>query len=302
VAGIFPKLSDLSGVYNVLVVAAPTTNPRALGPLRLALTVHPTNGKFRTISVGNIDVVSYADRQQGQSRIVIDDSTIHLADGQVRVWGRRSEHAGATTQEAGPVASQLEIQMARLDLEQVLRAFRPEEKPTPGRVSGSFVFAGALSSPQRMYASGTVRLTDSDIGNIEPFSSIYNTLNLRFGQREPDGRGYAELRLQGDLLQINNARYRIGGAELRMNGEIDQLWKAPESPIRGRAIASVQPFADWKIPLIKEAGEFFATVQSGVFAFDLSGTLAHRKTTQAAVGETANIFRDLLGMRAPEDE
>jgi hypothetical protein len=303
VAGIWPAVSDISGTYNVLFVAAPATNPRALGPLRLSLTVHPTNGKFRTLPVGNIDVVAFADRQDGLSRLVIDDSTINVADGEVRVWGRRSQHAGATTNEARPVSSQLEIQLSQLDLNQIIHAFKPDEKPTPGRVSGSFVFAGTITNREQLFGSGTMRLTDADVGNVEPFSTIYNFLNLRFGQRAPAGRGYAELRLQGDLLQIDNAFYRIGGADVRMSGDIRDIWKAPQSPIRGRAIASAQPFAEWKIPIIKETGDFFAALTSGtVGAFEIGGTLAHRKTTPAAVADTANIFRQLLGMHPREDQ
>ncbi|HTL28515.1 MAG TPA: hypothetical protein VL282_04820, partial [Tepidisphaeraceae bacterium] len=106
-AGIWPQLSELEGNYNALIVAAPSQDPRALGPLRLSLTVHPTGGKFRTIEIGNIDVVAFADRSQGQSRFVIDDSMLNVADGQVRVWGRRSRHSGATTQEVGPVSTQV---------------------------------------------------------------------------------------------------------------------------------------------------------------------------------------------------
>jgi hypothetical protein len=302
VAGIWPKLSELSGVYNALVTVSPTTDPRALGPLRLSLTVHPTNGKLRDVSIGNIDAVAYADRQDGQSRIVIDDSMLNIADGEVRVWGRRSQHAPPTTGESRPVSTQLELQLSQLDLNQIIHAFRPDGKPVPGRVDGSFVIAGNLNERERLYGSGNVRISKSDVGNSKLFSQIYRFLNLQFGQRAPDGHGYAELRLQGDLLEINNARYRIGGAEIRMNGTVNQLWEAPNSPIHGRAIASVQPFADWKIPLIKEASQFFATIQSSVAAFNISGTIGDPHTTFAAVSEAGDIFKDLLGIRTHEEE
>jgi hypothetical protein len=302
VAEIWPQVSDLSGKYNALFTLAPTTDPRALGPLRLSLTVYSQNARFRTISVGNIDVVAFADRQDGRSRLVIDDSVLNLADGQVRVWGRRSQHAGPTTNEAGPVSTQVELRFSNLNLNQIIHAFKPNEKPTPGRVAGSFVLTGKLNEFAKLFGTGNIRLSDSDIGNVEPFTTIYNFLNLRFGQHAPEGRGYAELRLDGDQLEISNAHYRIGGAEVRMSGTIQQLTKAPDSPIHGRAIASVQPFSDWKIPFIKEAGAFFATIQSGtVGAFRISGTLANRRTTPAAFSDAANIFRELLGMQTTEE-
>lgn len=304
VAGIWPKLSELSGVYNALATVSPTTDPRALGPLRLSLTVHPTNGKLRDLSIGNLDVVAYADRQEGQSRFIIDDSMLNIADGQVRVWGRRSQHPGPTTGQAGPVSTQMEVQFSQLDLNQIVRSARPDDKkPVPGRLDGSFVIAGNPRERDRLYGSGSVHLTRSDLGNSKLFAGIYDFLNLRFGQRPPDGHGYAELRLQGDLLQVDNGSYRIGGAEIRMNGTIEKLYEIPNSPIRGRAIASVQPFADWKIPIIKEASEFFATIQtSTVGAFRISGTVGDPKTTPAAFGETADIFKELLGIRTHEEQ
>jgi hypothetical protein len=199
----FPEnevLVGLGGRFSGRARLSPSNSPRALEPLRLQVEVASDAGRYRTIDVGPMRISAFTNLD----RFVVQDSpenptTLELAGGLVRVWGRLSllkpgDELDATATTQPLVLSQMQVSFGRLDLDQIVHAFTPDADPMPGRLSGSFEAlagtrprrrAGEGRSGQtllekvvrRVNVDGRVELTEAELGNLDVVAFFYNALN-----------------------------------------------------------------------------------------------------------------------------
>ena len=276
IPGFFPEnaaLVGLNGRFSGRARVGPAAGARPLEPVRIQGEVTSNGGKYRSVDVGPIQFSMFTNFD----RLVIEDSaenptTLALAGGLVRVWGRLTrlepgEELNVTAASRPLFLSQMQVSFGRLDLDQIVHAFKPDADPMVGKLSGSFEALagtrprrrpGAPPSGQgpfekvvrRITADGRVDLVESDLANLDVVAALYNALSVSPDAKQPEGRGGLTFHLEDGLISLNDVRYFNRGTEIRAIADIDEVWRMPDSPVEGTAVGTARPFRDIKLPFL----------------------------------------------------
>jgi hypothetical protein len=217
-----------------------------------------------------------------------DPSLIRVADGIVRIWGRVGRHL------SGEVFPAIELNLDRLSLDQIVQAVNPKADPTPGRVSGTVRLFGTPQEKDRMFGTGHLELTDSDIGNVPLLRELYNAMRLGSPPSRPIGEGSCDLFLEASTLTISNARYFNRGADARLRVELQDVWKFGRSPIYGSAVGSLRPFKNLKLPFMADVDEVLNVLQSNVTSAILEGTVTNHNVRLVPFSELNTAMKSFL--------
>ena len=321
-ADMVPQLEGLTGTYAGAVALAPATGQRALEPLRLTVGVTPDDGKFRALEVGPMKLSAYLNLREnfGLERVVLDAAPdeiraaqrreaemdrdgvplvdrplswndIRVADGRIRLWGRRGRHGADDVVQTHVIAD-----FFRLDINQLVHAVKPEAEPMPGRLSGSMTVHGNPKQPDLVLGQGHVEITESDLANIDALALLYNLTRVGQSTSAPIGNGSLDVTLQASTLSLQNIRYFNRGVQARSSSiDISDVWRMPDSPIFGFIVGSVRPLKDLKLPLLADVDQVMNAVQAGgVNTVRVDGTVADPKPRTAALDEVGDAFKRFL--------
>ncbi len=136
----FPSLRGMGGTLKGSARLAPSTDPRALGPLRLNIDTAWTEGFYRTVPLSDLHLEAYLQMEPGTldpQRIVLadtldEDSVLHMADGNVHLWARATRHDNDLW------TTQSQVRFDSLQLDPIVHAFDAKAPKLPGRLKGSF--------------------------------------------------------------------------------------------------------------------------------------------------------------------
>jgi len=280
-----PAIEGLEGVSSGRLAIAKSTDPRALGPLRLDVESRIAGGRFReTLEIDGFDLHGYADPQ----RVILDRGGVGLADGRLGLWARSQMH-GDRRYGHGLLF------VENLELDQLLRAVNPDLSPTPGRLNGRITVGSYLGALDRSFGTGEIYLSDADLGTLPVFDFLYNLLRLEFSpEAAPTGYGLAEVRLEGTTLEISRLEYFNRGTDVAGSLTVADLTMGGESPIDGVAVGAVRPFRDLDLPLFGDLDRLVAALQTDAVAVEIDGTLADREVRQAVFADVGATIQRIL--------
>jgi hypothetical protein len=286
-----PELGGLAGQFTGSLKLGPTdraADRRATGPFTVLGNFSSAGGDYKGVQIGGATFAIYAD----YDRAVLDRFTWDLAKGQMKGWARVTNYGHR------PFAH-LDLSFEKLDLDQIVRAARPkgqEHKPTPGLLAGGLKVAGDAFTPQgRQMASGeaSVRVTESDLANVDIVNFLYSVMSVKLGQQAPAGRGFATARLEGKRLEIPVVRYSNRGVDLWASGAVVDVFQGTNSPIEGSAAGSARPLKDLKLPFMDDVDKLISALQGGLVTVSIGGTVGEpnpRVITFAQAGEAFRRF------------
>ena len=306
IASIFPRLNGIAGRFGGSAKLGPSVDPRALEPVRLDVVLDSYGGSYKGAAVGDGSFTAFMNYEMGEAktpgvgdrfRIVMSDtqedpSLIRFADGIVRIWARFGRHRGVRTP-----AGQLTLDLDRLSLDELVRIGQPDTDPKPGRISGTINLYGSPTDVARMSGIGTIRITDSDLVNLDVFEFLYSKMNvLNWGNDKPQlrGHGSVDLRFEADALYVNNVRYVNRGTEIRATAVVRDVWQVPQSPIEGTAVGSVRPFSSIELPFLADVDDVLAVIQRDVTSVNVEGFVADPKIQPIPFGEIGAGMRSLI--------
>jgi hypothetical protein len=320
-ADLIPSLEGLHGAYDGALTLDPATDPRALAPLRLRVQLTPgEDAAFRTVAVRPSKLSAFLDLASNFSlqRVVLDElpsedrderereaeldvkkvpasqrpvgwNDIRIADGRIRLWARRAQHAGGAEQ------THVIATLSELDLDQIVHAFKAKSDPMPARVNGELILHGESGNRDSILGSGHITLNRSDLANWDVLAVLYNIMSLGTAPKEPNGNGTLSLSLQNSNLAIDNAHYFNRGAEVWSSGVvIRDIWKLPNSPIDGYVVGSARPLSALKLPFLADVDQIFAVLQSSLSAVKIEGTVGEPKVTQSTFADVGAGLKQFL--------
>ena len=102
-------------------------------------------------------------------------------------------------------------------------------------ISAFIKFGENAGFVQVTYSDGTVTYTATNGASLGVTGGVGGKMDI--GELEPSGSGRAELRLEGETIELSRLRYFNRGTEIRAMATIDDVWRLPQSPITGTAVA-----------------------------------------------------------------
>lgn len=285
---LYPSLEGLAGKTTGRLRLLPADEPKPLEPTRLNMLVRVENGRFNRLKFDDLSAVAYI----GPNRVLLDKSRIELADGIVKVWGTyrtREKHSFL----------QLDVDARRLDLTELRRAHDPDAEPIAGKLSVTGQAAGPLSGNteedvKRWFGKGVLSVTEADLAGSSVVGALYTVLSLNLGSGRPEGKGGANLRLEGGQLLIEQARFFNRGVEFGGNFAIENVEKAAESPLSGKAAASLQPLRGLPLPGARDFSEILGDLQGEIAAVRIGGTVGEPDVQPASFENLTGGFVEVL--------
>ena len=265
-------------------------------------------------------------------RVVLDDrpghdSTIEIAGGVARLWGRLSRRPGQLW------ATQSQIRLENLNLDQIVHAADPTSAPAPGRLGGNIMLlydtaqkssrvidSGRKKPPaapttrpvspafrrfvENVYGEANLTLDESSIAALPVISQLYDVMSLGASSRRPTGNGNIAGRLENGTLTMNRFRYFNRGLEVRSQLVSPEMWYFPDNNVNATAVGSLQPLKAIKLPFFGDLQGILDVLQKNLttVATTPDATWRTLRTSVrpipfAAAGEDirAFIFGDLNG-------
>jgi hypothetical protein len=319
-ADLLPELATLSGSFSGQATLDPATAERALEPLRLTVGITPVDAKFRAVAVGPMKLSAFLNigPKFSVERIVLDElpsehrareqrerelderkikpsdrplewNDLRLADGRVRLWGRRNEH------ESGGVQTHIIADFSDLNVDQIVRSIVLNGKEVPGRATGQLVLHGDPQQRDLLFGEGHVDLTHSDLANIKAFAFLYNAMHIGGAPKTPIGYGSLDLSLQASTLRFESLRYFNRGTEARSDAiEIGDVWHMPHSTVAGYLVGTARPLEGIKLPFLADADKILSVVQSGLTTVKIQGTIENYNVSLGALSEVGEGLRQLI--------
>ena len=283
VAAFIPNGNGLTGQLSGSAHLAPIDNSRSLGASIITARVLPKDFRYKSLDIGSIDIESYFDG----TRFVLNNSTVHVAGGEIRLWARSTPHADDVR------SSQIQIDFHHLDINELDQAFDANPKPMPGKLDGSFVVIGSMNDRDSLFGQGSVSVYESNLANLGAIRGLYNLMHL--GQ--PDGNtgaGGFNVRLDHNIVSLENARYFNRGVEVRAAAMIHNVWHLPDSPLEGTLIGSLRPLKDIKLPFFADADHVMNALQQNVTTVKVMGTARKYDVVPSSFNEVGDTMRGLL--------
>ncbi len=278
-----PQFERFQGaVSGSLVVDQVGGQARAPEPMRLVLDADVVEGRFGAARIGVCHVVGYL----GAARLLIDEANLRILGGRLDARARISRHAGT-------YFGSLAADFNDLSLDQLVHVIDPNAGLYAGLLSGD---ATILLSPDPLSLGGQaeIHLAQADLLNNSVVATLYDTLNLRFGQQQPTGAGEIDIQLEGSAVAIPSFLYFNRGVEIRGAGRIGAVNRGTESPVDGYAVASTRVLKGIELPGVKDLDRLLASLQTGTASVKIGGTLGSVEVNVVPLPDVLGSFRRLL--------
>lgn len=287
---VYPVLDDVQGRFAGTLSVHPSSGERPLGATEIKFALRPTDARFRSISLGPVDAVAYATYDSTeQFRIVTESVALNVAGGSIKPFARLSRD------QSGAIGQLVTVDFEKLDLDQLVRSFDDDGKPISGRLAGTAQLFGVAQSIDTLSGAGTIRLTESDLGNFGPVSALYSILSVGTAGSQPTGEGAISVQLEGGNLRINEASYFNRGVDARAYGTVRVAADLESASIDNViVIGSLQPLRAIKLPLFGDLNDVLSTLQSSVTALEVSGPIKQPKIRQVGLTEVGSTFRKII--------
>ncbi len=325
--GEFSDLAEpLRGMSSGSMIIERDDSPRAHEPMRMLVEGNVEGGSIRAITIGRkglehglmpqeeLDDVSpiretveaetgaepeeidrpeepadfEAELHFSPQRIVLDRAVLQAVDGEIRVRGRVSRHDGT------PYVH-LIFNLNDLDLEQLVHAAELTTDPVPGRVSGTASLGGYLDENPRLFGRSRMELSQSDLIALPGFSQVFSALRLEVGTIDPTGVGVAELRLEGNALEIYRITYFNRGTDIIARLRVEDITRGDQSEITGLAVGVIRPLADITIPFLDLLDRLIDAVQRDAASVRIRGTVREPQTEVVPLREVMGAIERLIG-------
>jgi hypothetical protein len=311
-AALFPQLTGLSGTLRGAASVDPAAARHPLEPLAFHLQTTFDQGHYRALSVGVFNLNGFMNTR----RVVLDDrpgheSTLDIADGNVRLWGRFAHP------EPKVFSSQAELRLSNLDLNEIANAIHPQTKPTPGKLGGDIMLlyntraapppppsgapaTGHVASPamrefmRTVYGETRLDLTESNMVTLPILSDLYTIFSLGRVSAGHHGHGSAEARLEDGTLFVSNIHYFNSGFDSLMQVKSPDMWDFPYNNVEGAAVGSVRPFRALKLPVISDLESALGALQGSLYSARLGGTWHDIQRTPITLSNLGREMQDLL--------
>lgn len=228
-------------------------------------------------------------------------SVMKIANGSILMWGRLTRHQPVVQDNVFSPAkrvptwiSLLEFEFDHLNLNQLVQAADPTAEPMIGNLAGHFRIGGSTrveprvkaerlaqeedpleKLTKRLTAEGSVRITESNLLNLDVVSALYGLMNVGADMSGPSGRGRASFRMENGTFALTQMRYFNLGTEIRATASVQDVWKMPQSPLSGSAVALARPLKNFKIPFMEvmSLDQIFSALQSNLTSVQIGGTV-----------------------------
>ncbi len=272
---LFPTLRvlhNMRGGFHGTLSAGPTHSTHPLAPMALFLKLNSNGARLGAMNFGAILLHAMISKHS----LVINHSSIGLANGTVRPWARLSRHSG------GFYSTQLNLHFTDIDLAQITRTVKPRALPVPGLLSGRISVIATPGRWNAAFGQGSIRITNSDLIHTTIMAALYSLLHVQTGTVAAVGHGHATWRLENGNAHITYLHYTDRGASTLATGTISDIWKMPESTISGYVVGTVQPFGNIHIPFVPQTKAILDALESNVSTIEVGGTWQNPKATPVA--------------------
>lgn len=278
--------ANLKGTASGSLEVTPSTDPRALEPLRIGLDLRIVDGSVHRLQLGNISLVAFA----GPERVILDESDLALAGGSINIWSRLSRHGKEPFLLVNLLGKDL-------DVNQLVHAMSATIAPTPGRLDVRASGGGYLNSPHRAFGEALVEARNADLQPLPAFAVLYNILNIDIGKPAPEGEGMVNLRLEGDALRVARLQYFNRGTDINGAGRIENIWEGTNSQIEGGLVATLRPLKKSKIPFGPELDRVLNGVLGGAASVKLTGSARSPEIKVVPLEAVVSFFQGVFGIR-----
>lgn len=294
---IFPIAEGLSGRLAGSLELGPSRNPRPLGPMQLDLKISSEQGKWRALKLKSADLTAYYDRNttNHEQRFIVDNSYLTIADGDIRVFARASQHP--LNDPSGSPAEwslNLDLDGRNIDLDQLVHVNGSDAPNTPGRLETKFTLLGNPADPTKWVGQGFAKLTDTDLADNAIIGTLYSLMSVKLGPKIPTGTGNTTFRMENGNLDITSFYYFNRGVEARGTGRITDLWQLGNAEMSGFVIGSVRPLKDLKIPFAADLDQILTTFQRGATTVRVAGTIQKPKASIGLFSDITQGLRTLI--------
>jgi hypothetical protein len=293
-----PIAAEVLGRVSGTFAVRPSTMKRALGPLEISLKVQPDGMSFRKVSIGDLEVLAYADAKSADEfRVVTDHASLHVAGGTVEPFARLS------SEPQRGLAQLVTARFTNLDLGQIAKAVDDDGKDLVGKVGGRVQLYGQTTRLATLAGDATIEITESDLVNFGPIAALYNVLSVGTAGSKPIGAGTISLRFGEDVLTIEDATYFNRGVYANGFGPIRHISKGVDAEVdHVMVVGSVQPLRAVKLPFFGDINDTLAALQSSLTAIEVTGTAKEPKMQQVSIGAIGDTFQKILLGKARGDK
>ncbi len=274
----------LKGTFAGNIVLGPTTGQHPLAPLELRFDLDAKNAMLSAIKLGSLNVHAFI----SDHSILLDRSKLAFAGGTMRLWARVSRH------QAGLLSSDTSLTFNNISLDELTRTVIAKARPTPGLLSGRLTAVALSNNWHNAIGSGDLKITQSNLAGSTIMASIYRLMNVRLSASHPTGAGEARWRIDGGNAQITYLHYFDRGVEILGAGELKDIWKMPDSTLKGYVIGTVRPFKNLRIPFIPQAKAILNALESSVSSVEVAGTWAHPTTTPVVFKNLGTAIQEIF--------
>jgi hypothetical protein len=274
----------ISGAVSGEVTVEPSRSRRAPEPMKITARLSPVGARVLRLPVGETTLTAYA----GRRRLLLDESRIQAAEGEVSLWVSLTRHAGDEWY------THVQSRLDALNLDVINQAFKEEPEPMPGRLSGRMSVVGPVGDWHAAVGQGNLELTESDLVNNPIIGSVYDALRLTAPSLDPTGKGSIRLRLDQGALHLSRISYFNHGIDFYGNLVVEDLAAGQNSALTGTVLGSVRPLKNLDLPGTGTFDRLLHSLQSAVSTFRVSGTLNEPKVTAASLDWAARTLRRLI--------
>jgi len=289
---LYPVAKGLHGIFSGAVTFSPSDPAtRPAGPFAARGEIKIKDGGMKQLSFGDIGFLAYLDT----NRAVLDKLHWDVAGGTLDGWTRLTWYKNDPT----PFIH-TSIAVAKLDIDQIVQAARPEGQqyePMPGRLTGSVIAAGnPFTDSGRRQASGEVnlRVTDSDLVNIDAVTALYNILSVQGGNKAPTGHGFLNARLEGSRLEVPGVKYFNRGIDLWAAVTVNDIFKGTDATLEGSAAGSARPLKDLKLPFMADVDKLLSALQGNLATVQIAGTVSQPQVKAIPFADAGGAFRRFM--------
>jgi hypothetical protein len=213
---------------------------------------------------------------------------LNIAGGRATVWARSVAREGQWT------TNQIRLAVDKLDLNQIVQAFKPGSDEMVGLVSGE---VDSLGDPRRtdvLSGGGTLRIEQSDLANSDIIGAIFAAMNVGTAGKQADGHGRMTFRFeQGDAF-VTELYYVNRGVQIRGTGRVGNVKELPNSKLNLTVAGTLRPLRELKLPIVTDIDEVIGVLQSHVTTLRATGTVADPVVVPVVLEEAGRDLKELL--------
>lgn len=281
---------EIAGRVDGDLRVGPARLARAPEPLQIDLRVRPHDETgFRNVYVADSVATMFA----GPERYLLQDSSLGLAGGRLRLWAQAVPRDGRWFVHTRANAN-------RLDLDVLNKALDPENNAMIGRLSGDISAFGFADDPTTLAGTGLVRLTESDLAQTRIIGAVYQTMNLNFSDTDPTGSGRVRVRVDSGSLRVEDFQYFNRGVDIYGTATVTDLEQGIDSPLDATLVGTLRPLRGVNLPFASDIDRLLRSLQTVAGSVRVDGTLREPRPQQAALADVQATIERLLGEQQRE--